>query len=86
MLNALAESLYDRAVGTLTAVFIPDGRVYWAYLLTALVIAVCVAGWYLSREGMRGKKLVGGIWSNIFDTGFLLQCYVLLDYCFLFFF
>lgn len=83
MLQALAESLYDRAVGTLTAVFIPDGRVYWIYLLTALLIAIGTVGWYLSREGLGGARLAGAIWSTIFDRGIWLHRSALIDYaCF----
>lgn len=83
MLNSLAESLYDRAVATLTAVLIPDARIYWPYLLTTLVMAIAVVGWYLLRDGVRGGRLVSRTWSTIFDPAVWLHRSALIDYaCF----
>lgn len=83
MLETVADSVYQRAVATLTAVLLPDSRIYWAYLLAAFVIAVAALAWYFSRDGLRGRRLISGIFATIFDRSIWLHRSALIDYaCF----
>jgi sterol desaturase/sphingolipid hydroxylase (fatty acid hydroxylase superfamily) len=85
MLESLAEHLYGGAADTLTQVVdYPGSRIYWPYLLTALVIAVTALGLYMRHEGLSGRRLASGVAKTLFDRSVWLHRSAMIDYVCLF--
>jgi sterol desaturase/sphingolipid hydroxylase (fatty acid hydroxylase superfamily) len=80
MLQALADQARESATEVIGAVTVQAHRLYWLYLLTALVIAVAALYWTGSREGTRGAALVKNIFGVIFDRSIWLHRSAVVDY------